>query len=373
MRELELYAGAVKDRDPRQRNYRLTGVMLFCSACALLAVRTGLNLLYSAVPMSDITVDVIFTLVLQILFLLVMPVLFYVFAFKKKSAKEVLQFSNFRKTRWYNYVLAAALGVFALFVTMGISTLWQIIISLFGYTHSQSDETYPAAFFILSIFLTGILPGFCEEFTMRGGFLTTLRDSFGLGNTLVIAGVAFGLFHQNITQVCYTALFGAFMAFVVVKTGSIFPAMIIHFMNNSVSVYLDYASTYGWWGGGFYERLDVQIQTSFGAVFGIYLAVCACFAGLAVLLWHLNSHEKLRKKKEFIQDAGFDVTHGRVVPVGNENPALVSELELDNEVYGRKLVKNLFKPALADNVFYIGAAAVAGASTLFSFIWGWII
>ena len=373
---VELYTGReALPVDIGKKRYDLMGIVIFSIACGVLLVRIFINLIASYVT-SDMALDAIFTLMVQVGVLFVMPALIYYFAFKMKP-KEILHFSNYRKTQWYNLALAVPIGITAMFVTTGVSLLWQNVIALFGYTHSSSATEFPDTFnfglFLVSVLLTGILPAVCEEFAIRGGLLTTMRKSFSQRKTILLMGVVFGLFHQNITQVFYTALFGALMAAIVLKTKSIFPAMIIHFLNNSTSVYIEYAENYGWWGGGYYDFIKVNLQTRPLAVLGLYMVVCAVFAGLLVLLFYLNSHSRLKKKKDVITSSGFDVTNGKVVLVGEENPEMVRELDMEKEVYGAKQQELLFRPTLKDNVFYIGAIVVTVLSTIFSFIWGWVI
>ena len=49
---------------------------------------------------------------------------------------------------------------------------------------------------------------------------------------VVVSGLAFGLFHQNIEQFFYAALLGALLAFVYLKTGKILYTMLIHSIIN---------------------------------------------------------------------------------------------------------------------------------------------
>ena len=248
--QIALYHERVEGID-RKKQYRLMALLTFCVAVALPLVR----LLSYYLPIeNELLSDLAFTLPMQIGVMVVMPVLFYKFAFKQ-NVRGMLAFSGFHRTKWYNLLLAVPIGICCHVVTIGVSNLWQSMLIALGYTHGSSSmpETFSAGALILSLFLTGVLPGFCEEFFNRGGLLTTLRGSFPLRITMVLMGIEFGLFHQNITQVFYTALFGALMAFLTLKLKSIYPAMIVHFVNNSVSVVNDYCDEYGFFGGGFYK------------------------------------------------------------------------------------------------------------------------
>lgn len=368
--QIQLYHERVEGVS-RQKQYRVMGLLAFCVAAGLLLLR----LLSYYLPIENDTVaDIIFTVPMQIGFLVVMPVLFYKFMLKK-NLRDTLTFSNFRRTKWYNLLLAVPIGICCHIVTIGVSNIWQNILISLGYTHSSSPmpETFHVWLLVLDIVLTGILPGFCEEVFNRGGLLTTIRGSFPFVITLIIMGVEFGLFHQNITQVFYTMLFGALMAFICLKSGSIFPCMIIHFVNNTFAVVNDYCDEYGLLGGGFYRIINEAAVTRPQYILLGFVLAAGILAGLVVLLVYLNSHKRLERKKDVIASSGFDHTNNRVVLIGEEDKATVRELGLDKEVYGYKLDEELYKPTLRDNAYFIGAIVLCALTTVFSFVFGWVV
>ncbi len=77
-----------------------------------------------------------------------------------------------------------------------------------------------------------------EELMFRG---LIFKNNKPLGEffAIIVSGLFFGLWHQNLPQVCTTALMGMFFCFIYLKTKSIFPAMIAHFCNNLVAVIRD--------------------------------------------------------------------------------------------------------------------------------------
>ncbi|MDF2866243.1 MAG: family intrarane metalloprotease [Clostridia bacterium] len=80
-----------------------------------------------------------------------------------------------------------------------------------------------------------ILPAIFEELLFRGAMLKVL-NKFGNLASILITAFCFGLMHQNLTQGIFAFLLGIILAFITIKTKSIIPAMIIHFLNNFVSV-----------------------------------------------------------------------------------------------------------------------------------------
>ncbi|MCI9032304.1 MAG: CPBP family intramembrane metalloprotease [Clostridia bacterium] len=362
-----------KELEERQRAYRVVTIVMFAVAVLTLVMRILVGLLPESLP--DLAVDAIFSTVVQIGVFLALPFLAYKFLLGK-NVKEIAEFSNIRKIKWYYIVLAVGVGFCAFIATIGISSIWQALIASTGYIHSSSSTVYPETFnvgmFIAEMALTALLPGFCEEFLIRGGVLTTMRGSYRYIAVLWIMAAVFGLFHQNITQVFYTACFGMLMAFLTIKLGSIIPAMVIHFVNNGMSVYMSYADEYSWrLGGGFYDAIDNGLMTNPGSIFGVYILIVLIGAGLVVLMLFLKNREKLGKQKEVILDSGFDQTNGRVVMFGEENKKFVEDIGMEKMVYGKDYAPDaLYRPTVRDNAFLVGATVVTVLSTFATYLWG---
>ena len=329
---------------PERKQYRVVGIAMFVIATALLAVRTVSYLIGSAVFSGEVEDEILvnilfelgFTVAVQIGILLVAVFLIYKYALKK-TAREVLEFSNFRKTKWFNYALTVPIGFLALFVTLGVSTIWRIIIIGFGYTPAVPADTYPENFnpglFFLEMFLIAVLPGFCEEFAIRGGLLTTMSKSFRGRFFYIVMAVAFGLFHQNIQQFFYTFVMGMLLVYLTIELKSVWPAVIIHFINNATSVYINYSM----------QGLNLPLSGNIAALYRIlftypavtvvgFLLLAGALVGLVFLIVYLS---KRGRKKE-------------------------SEVEIAPK----------FKPTLRDNAAFIGALVTATLATLFSFSWG---
>lgn len=81
-----------------------------------------------------------------------------------------------------------------------------------------------------------------EELMFRG---LIFKNNKPLGElfAIIVSGLFFGLWHQNLPQICTTAFMGMFFCFIYLRTKSIFPAMIAHFFNNFVVVIRDLISS----------------------------------------------------------------------------------------------------------------------------------
>lgn len=86
------------------------------------------------------------------------------------------------------------------------------------------------------ILLLAILPGICEELTFRGVLLYGLRKKYHPVVLAIVVGIVFGAFHFALFRLASTAFLGAALATVTLLTGSIFPAMLWHALNNSLAL-----------------------------------------------------------------------------------------------------------------------------------------
>ncbi len=83
---------------------------------------------------------------------------------------------------------------------------------------------------VLTLF--SIAPGICEEVAFRGVLLHGLRSRFHPAVLALVVGAIFGVFHVALFRIAPTAFLGVLLAAVVLLTGSIFPAMLWHALNN---------------------------------------------------------------------------------------------------------------------------------------------
>ncbi len=114
------------------------------------------------------------------------------------------------------------------------------IFDVFGVKYSvpmpQLPKTVPGI--MLSIISTVIVPAFAEEFALRGVVMGSLKK-FGNLFAVLTSAVLFSFLHRNFEQIPFTFFVGLVLGFVAVKANSIWPAMLIHGINNGISVFLD--------------------------------------------------------------------------------------------------------------------------------------
>jgi membrane protease YdiL (CAAX protease family) len=90
----------------------------------------------------------------------------------------------------------------------------------------------------LAIFHVAMVPAICEEILYRGFALNLLRRTKAAWTAILITGIIFGFYHLRLSQVIPLAMIGIFLGWITVKSGSLIPAMVAHFVNHAFSVLL---------------------------------------------------------------------------------------------------------------------------------------
>lgn len=90
--------------------------------------------------------------------------------------------------------------------------------------------------------------GLAEELFFRGYMMSALGRIHGAPLALVLSSIAFGIFHLDAIHSPVAGLMGAFLGMVVLTTGSLWPAVFAHVMNNlSALVFAEAEATpYAW-------------------------------------------------------------------------------------------------------------------------------
>lgn len=80
-----------------------------------------------------------------------------------------------------------------------------------------------------------LAPAFCEEILFRGVFQGLLSKRVKDRYLVPIIGIIFGTFHFSVYRFVPTAALGCVLSILVLRTGSIFPAMVLHASHNGIS------------------------------------------------------------------------------------------------------------------------------------------
>ncbi len=88
---------------------------------------------------------------------------------------------------------------------------------------------------ILCITLVGPV---LEELIFRGAITKSLLANYKPSTAIIVSGLIFGVFHLNPAQILPAALIGILLAWMYYKTASLIPCIVVHIINNSLSVFL---------------------------------------------------------------------------------------------------------------------------------------
>jgi sodium transport system permease protein len=77
-----------------------------------------------------------------------------------------------------------------------------------------------------------LVQALCEELAFRGFILNGLRRHFRAGTAILLSSFLFALFQMNVFQVVPHFLYGMVMGILVVRGGSLLPAVLFHFVYN---------------------------------------------------------------------------------------------------------------------------------------------
>lgn len=93
----------------------------------------------------------------------------------------------------------------------------------------------PFELFLLFL-IAALVPAVFEEFTFRGVIQAGIRDTYGPRHAVVWTGFLFALLHLNPWNFVGLWSFGCLLGYLVERTGSIRPAMVLHLLNNTLAL-----------------------------------------------------------------------------------------------------------------------------------------
>jgi len=228
--------------------------------------------------------DYIFSLLIQIVILLGGS-LFLFTKLTKSNLRKTLDFYQIKKISGRKIGKCVLIGLLVFILNIFISSLFYTIISSLGYNSVKvPTTTYPFTQLITNLIFTALLPGICEEIAHRGMLLNSLKK-YGKVKAVIISALLFGLLHLNIEQFFYASIIGLFLGFLTLSTNSIYPAIIIHFMNNTMSIILSYSVTNDLLLGKLFTKFCLLVDNYI--VLGIFLCLII-FATAFYLLKNLT-------------------------------------------------------------------------------------
>jgi len=327
--------------------------------------------------------DYVFTFIIQVLILFFLSV--YGFRkYTKMSTNKVFEEYKFKKITKKSVFLCLLMGIAVYFLNSYIASFFYFFLSLFGYSTSNLvtlPSSYSVWLLLLNVIFTAVLPAVCEETVHRGMLLSQIRKK-NEAMAILISSILFGLLHINIYQFFYATILGFLLAKITLASDSIYPAMIVHFMNNALNVYFSFASINNLFSAKLVNIVFAMgnMNTIFGVLFFVLFFV---FLLLALkLLFNEIKRESHRQKLSTLREGlGKFITRkiyfdelNNVKKDLSEGKVVEIDISVINDFIKENTIKNEKGCVKEDNfyekLFLMASISLSLITTIFTFIWG---
>lgn len=178
------------------------------------------------------------------------------------------------------YYLIGLLLIFGMLFSLDwLNTLAVEFFKLFGYVPRESSTYFPTltgGLVLPALLVIAVLPAFMEELLFRGVILNCCERSMGSVRAVFVVGFCFSLFHMSPEQTVYQFVAGCVFAFLAVRSRSILPSVMMHFINNALIVVLAACNLFD-------ESGNLALSTG-GSVALTAVAACCLVGGLVWLI-----------------------------------------------------------------------------------------
>lgn len=177
-----------------------------------------------------------FSSIVTVLFIGI-PFLVSYFVLRKKKITGIIPLGTTynKKASTYMVMFFLPLTLISTFAINLVSIIVQTILGISFSTGADDLAVGSVSEFLFMTLSVAVIPAILEEVTIRGVLLQPLRR-FGDVFAILVSALVFSLLHGNMVQVPYTIVAGIYFGYVAVATGSLWPSIILHFLNNFYSV-----------------------------------------------------------------------------------------------------------------------------------------
>ena len=208
--------------------------------------------------------------------ILLVPLCFVLYT--KRDIRQTYGFAGTKATGFLGAaILIVGLYLINIVISSGLMQLLPESADLVEVTFSEMlGDSALAAFLVIAA-----APAVCEEMMFRGVILHSLKAKYRVPAAIIITAALFGVFHMSLIKFIPTGMLGLALCIVVWWTDSIYPAMLMHLINNAVSVAVMY----------YPEQIGKVIPALCKSTLSVTDVLCLCGAGLilvgigGVILW----------------------------------------------------------------------------------------
>ncbi len=154
------------------------------------------------------------------------------------TKKDIRLTYGFHKTGARSY-----LG--GVFMIIGFYLINMVMVTGLAYLFPESTENVSITFseimdgnIVGVFFVIAVTPAICEEMLFRGMLFHSMKARYRMPVAIGAVATLFGLYHMSLVKFIPTGLLGLLLCYMVYATGSIYPAMMMHCINNALSVFI---------------------------------------------------------------------------------------------------------------------------------------
>ncbi len=183
-------------------------------------------------------------------------------------------------------IVAAAV----LMVGMYLPTVW------FGYLTEvmgvppeagSIDIETPSAGLVMLVISSVFLAPPCEEFIYRGVLLHGLREEKSAVKAVLLSALAFMLMHISPFQIVFQFALGVLGAIIVLRTGRLFPSVILHAASNALAIVVEFTPL-----AKTLNSCVTWLVAHVGVAFAVTLGLFVCAGGIVFLIVKFGLKEK---------------------------------------------------------------------------------
>ena len=200
---------------------------------------TGLTEDYTTNPIYQSAIDIL-------LICISLPLPFYILGKKMQKVSLVREPLALEKPEnLSSFAMAVIAGVGICMFSNIITSYITVFMEIFGISLKSPEVEMPSGIsgIIITLVRVVVCAAMTEEIAMRGYVMGNLR-AYGDKFAIIMSSVMFAAMHGNLVQAPFALIAGFAIGYFSIKTGSIWTGIIIHAINNGISVAITYASEY---------------------------------------------------------------------------------------------------------------------------------
>lgn len=144
--------------------------------------------------------------------------------------------------------------------------------------------------FFLIVFVMAFMPAVGEELMFRGFTFGCLKEKQKPVAAMLISSIIFGCYHFSLVKLIPTAFLGFLLAMLAYRSKSIFPGMLMHFLNNFISLFIS----------KYEEQIMAEypnlLELNFGAGQTVNLILMAVIGVIFLIIGFFLTKESHKKK-----------------------------------------------------------------------------